>query len=325
MTSRIRSALLSSIAILALLVPTAGWAGAATVTGGNTFEACHAGLEGTCSTDAAADPTGAFSGSVSLTSPDSPSSRSTRYAMALARYTIGFDLDSPAREAVITATLDLDEASASWAQHVPEVFGGPQNESSGAKVLFQLLGQKAPSDCGCGFLVQGSPNVVAARAAEPGASESVSDTQVQVTMTARNPFGDNLLPAGRYEVLFRAYALADLYGAGDWGTLNAAVDGRISGATVTVPTVESVLTLSVDGTGSNRVLTAELTEIDSTPIEGSTISFYGEGELLGTAKTDEKGVATLPVEGKWRGGSRSFSAEFAGDDIYEPASAEASS
>lgn len=327
MTSRIRAVATSSIAILALLVPTAGWAGSgpATVSGGTTFESCSAGPDGTCSASATADQAGAFAGSVSLISPDSPLSRSTRQALALARYTITFDLDAPAREAQITATVQLDEASASWAQDVPEVFGGTNNESSKAQVLFQLLGQKAPSDCGCGFFVQGSPNVVAVRADDPGDSASISDTEVQVTMTASNPFGDNLLPAGRYEVLFRAYALADLYGAGDWGSLAASVDGRIVDASVSIPTVETALTLSVEGSGVNRTLTAVLTDVDAAPIAERTITFYGAGELLGTADTNADGVATLPVDGKFRGGSRSFTAEFAGDDIYEAATATANS
>jgi hypothetical protein len=145
-----------------------------------------------------------------------------------------------------------------------------------------------------------------------------------MTMTARNPFGDNILPAGHYEVLLRAYALAELFSPGDWGTLNAAMSGRIEDITVTTPSATPILSLSVAGNGSNRVLTATLTDADSTPIDGETISFYGGDELLGTSVT-EGGIATFNVLGRYRGGTHLFRAEFGGNDTYSAASSEASS
>jgi hypothetical protein len=154
-----------------------------------------------------------------------------------------------------------------------------------------------------------------------GAANSVSDTVVQLTMTARNPFGDNMLPPGHYELLLRGYALTELFGTGDWGTLNAAVSGRIQDVTVSIPAAPSSLTLSTTTSGANRVLTAVLTDADSAPIDGRTISFYSGSELLGTAVTDN-GVATLTVGGKFRGGNRTFSAVFAGDDSFSASTAE---
>lgn len=326
MTSRVRALAMSTALFLALATPALGASQEGVITDSSTYEACFAGSDGTCSASATAAPAGDFGAAAELDSVDSPLSRSTRYSMALARYTIGFDLDAPAEEIEITATLQVDEASASWTQAIPELFGGDSSDRSGAKVLFQMLGHEADG-CGCGWPGQSSGNVVVVEAAEPSASDSVSDETVEVAMTARNPYGDNLLPAGHYEVLLRGYALADLVGTGDWGTLSSSMSGRIQDVTVSVGSDEdgteaSNLTLSVSGTGVNRVLTAQLTDDDAAPIDGRTISFYGDGELLGTAVTED-GTATLPVDGKFRGGNRSFSAEFAGDDTYDPSSATA--
>lgn len=318
--------LASAILVLSLLVAGPGSAAptAGTITSSGTSDYCFASNDGTCSGGATADPTGAFSATAELDSPDSPFSRATRYSQALARYTIGFDLAEPTDEAVINVTLQLDEASASWSQDLPELFGGAQSPNSGAKVLFQLLGDEAPAGCGCGWPSQGSSNVVVTRVAAVGDATSISDSTVQLTMTARNPYGDGLLPAGHYEILMRGYALTELAGAGDWGTLTAAVTGRIQDISVSIPDSGSVLALSVTGTGSNRVLTAVLTDSGSTPLDGKTISFFGEGEFLGTATTAD-GIATLPVDGRFRGASRLFTAEFAGDETYGGSTAEARS
>jgi len=323
MNNRIPALLIGTTLLMSVLVAGPGSASTstATITGSNGTQSCFSGDTGTCSASASADPTGSFSASAELTSQDSPLSRSTRYSMGLARYTIGFDLPTPTREAVITVALQLDDASASWAQDVPEIFGGTQDAASGAKVLFQLLGDEAPDGCGCGWPSQGSSNAVVVEAAEVGEADSASDIPVQLTMTARNPYGDNLLPAGHYEILLRAYALADLVGTGDWGTVSAAMSGRIESATVSIPATASNLDLSVAGNGANRTLTAVLTDTSSVPIDGRTISFFGDGELLGTGVTQD-GMATFPLEGKFRGGSRLFRAEFAGDDAYGPASSE---
>lgn len=322
MTTRLRSLVIAPF-LLALLVgaPVSASTETGAVTGSTTFESCWPGSDGSCSANAVADPGGSFSAAAELSSPDSPLSRSSRYATALARYTIGFDLAAPTREAEISVSLRIDEARASWSHDTPEVFGGARSPSSGSQVLFQLLGDEAPSGCGCGWPGQGSGNLVVVEVKEPDRADLVFNSGYQVTMTARNPYGDNLLPAGHYEVLLRAYALTDLVGAGDWGTLGASMSGQIQEINVTIPSVPTNLELSVDGNGSNRVLTAVLTDVDSAALDGYSISFYGDGESLGTAITDE-GVATLPVQGRFRGGSHEFTAEFAGDDTYESAAAE---
>jgi hypothetical protein len=161
------------------------------------------------------------------------------------------------------------------------------------------------------------------RAAEAGATDSISDTAYELTMTARNAFGDNLLPAGHYEVLLRAYALADLVGPGDWGTLDAAMTGRVDAISVSTAPSPTNLTLSVTQERSARVLSAMLTDVGGVDIDGRTISFFADGQPIGTGVT-ENGVATLSVGGKLRGGSRLFTAEFAGDDSFAGATAQAS-
>ena len=323
LTPRLSAAALSASLLLSLLVGTGAAAtGGATITGADAVQSCFASIDGRCSASATADPDGSFSASAQLTSPVSPLTRAARYSMGLARYTIGFDLPAPTREVAINVTLQLDDASASWAQAIPNI-GGAQSPSSGAKVLFQLLGDEAPNGCGCGWPLQAATDVVVVRAGA-GEARSVSDSLVQMTMTARNPYGDNVLPAGHYEVLLRAYALAELFGPGDWGMLDAAMTGNIEEITVTTPSEIAILSLSVAGNGSNRVLTATLTDSDSTPLDGQTISFYGDGEFLGTSVT-QGGVATFNPVGRFRGGTHVFRAEFGGDDTYSAASAEATS
>lgn len=334
MSVRIHSLVLSCALILglAIVAPASADTGSPKIIGTNSSDNCFAGHGGTCSGSAVAQPDGAFSSETTLSAPDLPHSRATRYSQALALYRIGFDLAEPTPVAEITVDLQIDEANAEWSHDTPELFGGTTDDRSGSKVFFQLFGHASPKNCGCGWFGQGTGNVVAAEASEPGQQQTVTDESIELTMNATNPYGDNMLPAGHYELTLRGYARNDLVGSGDWGTLAASVQGRIQDITVTVPDGEedgpaaSNLTLSVSGVGVNRVLTAELTDTDSAPISGRTITFYGDGDVLGSAETDEAGVATLPVgAGKFRGGSRTFTAEFAGDDAYEASSAQARS
>ena len=79
----------------------------------------------------------------------------------------------------------------------------------------------------------------------------------------------------------------------------------------------STTVLSVTGKGSKRVLTATLTGTDSgSPIAGETIVFTANGTDIGTATTNEDGVATLSAPPGWRGGDITFVATFAGNDSY---------
>ena len=79
------------------------------------------------------------------------------------------------------------------------------------------------------------------------------------------------------------------------------------------------LSLAIDGKNSKRTLVARLTDRDSgAGIAGRTIEFFSDGASLGTATTNEDGVATTDA----RPGTRSFEARFSGDDYYVASSAQ---
>lgn len=67
---------------------------------------------------------------------------------------------------------------------------------------------------------------------------------------------------------------------------------------------------------SGSTLTAFLTDLDmSYPIAGRTVEFYADGEFLGSAATDEDGVATFETEPRYNKHS-TFEVRFVGDDYY---------
>lgn len=71
----------------------------------------------------------------------------------------------------------------------------------------------------------------------------------------------------------------------------------------------------------NRNKTDSLTAIladpdDSAGLEGRTVSFYADGELIGTATTDANGFATIEVPEEYRKSKNGFEARFEGDDYY---------
>lgn len=67
---------------------------------------------------------------------------------------------------------------------------------------------------------------------------------------------------------------------------------------------------------SGSTLTAFLTDLDmSYPIAGRTVEFFADGEFLGSAATDEDGVATFETEPRYNKHS-TFEVRFAGDDYY---------
>ncbi len=81
--------------------------------------------------------------------------------------------------------------------------------------------------------------------------------------------------------------------------------------------IPTVLSLSVTGKGSKRTISATLTEADSgSPLVGETIVFSGNDTQIGTATTDEDGVATIDAPPGWRGNEITFTATFAGNDSY---------
>lgn len=86
--------------------------------------------------------------------------------------------------------------------------------------------------------------------------------------------------------------------------------------------VASALSLRREGQGSKARLVATLTDAQTgAGISDATISFSSEGASLGSATTNGSGVATLPLQGKYRNGKNAYSANFAGNDDYLGSSA----
>jgi Tol biopolymer transport system component len=85
----------------------------------------------------------------------------------------------------------------------------------------------------------------------------------------------------------------------------------------------TAMSLEVEGRGVQRVFEARLWEADdpATGIPGRTIEFFADGTAIGTATTDEEGVATIQAPPRYRGGRHTFEAVFAGDDLYLSSSA----
>lgn len=110
---------------------------------------------------------------------------------------------------------------------------------------------------------------------------------------------------GTYQLTVRYAGDDDLVGSADTSTY-------------IVEKEDTDLELRVEGSGNKRALTAHLMDRDtpSAGIEGRTVHFYADGELIGSATTDGNGVATVNVPPRYRGGKRDFEARFTGDDHY---------
>lgn len=87
---------------------------------------------------------------------------------------------------------------------------------------------------------------------------------------------------------------------------------------------DTELDLVVEGRGPDTTMKARLADLDSPSdgIEGRTVDFYSDAELLGSDETDEDGVATLAVPPPHRGDNRTYEAVFGGDDFFRASSGE---
>ena len=325
MPTRLSSALVALILSL-VAVPAAQ----AESTGGGVdtaqpVENCYSQTTGSCTANTTAGEDGTFSTQVELTTPQSVPLVSGSYgsAMALAYYELGFDLSAPTEAAQISVDLSLSDASASWSREGTSLSSAAP--AGRATVLVQLFGADTPSGCYCGWSMQGAPDVKLAEVTAPGTTDGSPAQDLTLSYVAQHPDSGSLLPAGHYTVRLRIYSMADTRNEADWGTLTASLNGQIRN--INVETLDSAplpssLTLSVTGTGSNRVLTAILGDPASgAGIAHRTITFSAEGTTLGTAITDGSGTATLPVSGRFRGGSHEFIATFIGDDEYQGSAA----
>ncbi|HJR45394.1 MAG TPA: Ig-like domain-containing protein, partial [Actinomycetota bacterium] len=109
------------------------------------------------------------------------------------------------------------------------------------------------------------------------------------------------------------------------GALQSCTDIKAGCAPTTTEPAATTLSLTVEGNGANRRLTATLTETGSAaPVAGEEIAFFADGAPLGTAVTGADGVATFTPARQEAAGHRTYRAEFAGDEAYEPSAAEAS-
>jgi dienelactone hydrolase len=100
-------------------------------------------------------------------------------------------------------------------------------------------------------------------------------------------------------------------------------DIRFTGCRVISPQRETALSLTVEGQGTNRTLVSRLALVEDSAlgVAGRTIDFYGDGVAIGSATTDENGVATLILAPRYRGGKHIFEARFEGDGQYASAAA----
>jgi hypothetical protein len=84
------------------------------------------------------------------------------------------------------------------------------------------------------------------------------------------------------------------------------------------------LTLTVEGSGENRIVRARLSDLDTPPagIVGRTIKLYSDSELIGSSETDGDGVVTFALPPAHRGANRTYNVVFEGDDYYLGSSAQ---
>jgi hypothetical protein len=86
---------------------------------------------------------------------------------------------------------------------------------------------------------------------------------------------------------------------------------------VTIPEVlDTALTLVREGQGSSARLVATLTDENGAAVSAVSIDFLGDGTALGAATTDANGVASVPLEGRYRSAKHAFEAIFGGNDSY---------
>lgn len=89
-------------------------------------------------------------------------------------------------------------------------------------------------------------------------------------------------------------------------------------ATFEVTREDSEMSLSVAGNGSKRTLSVSLYDMDTpqTGVAGRVVTFYADGNEIGTAATDAEGRAKISVPSGYRGGAHTFRAVFSGDNYF---------
>jgi uncharacterized repeat protein (TIGR03803 family) len=145
-----------------------------------------------------------------------------------------------------------------------------------------------------------------------------------------------LTPAGELTSL---HSFMGLDGVGPYGGPLEANDGSFYGTTEggglshvgiayrftlgdVVEQQDTGLELTVEGRGKDMMLRARLTVLEAPAqgIEGRTIDFYSDGELIGSEVTNGDGIASVSVPSAHRGNNRTYEAVFAGDLLYRASS-----
>ena len=100
--------------------------------------------------------------------------------------------------------------------------------------------------------------------------------------------------------------------------LTVNVDSQTLTTNIKINTIPSLITVNPASgyKGGNIKLTAKLTDSENNPLINKTIQFSVMNNIIGTANTDENGIAELSYNITQAIGKYSISAEFIGDNIY---------
>ena len=169
---------------------------------------------------------------------------------------------------------------------------------------------------------------LAARLTEDGGSRVAGET-VSFRLTGEGGTREVTAPTGEDGVATASlpldvdpgsYLLSAAY-AGDGGRQGSSDDQPFE-----VGRDDSTTTLAVQGKGSNRTLTVTLTDADtaSRGLAAQSVMILADGQQIGTATTDDRGRATFSPAGSARS-AKTYEARFAGNELYEPSAATASS
>ena len=151
---------------------------------------------------------------------------------------------------------------------------------------------------------------------EPLAGETLT-----FTLTGEGSHRELTATTGADGIASLAPTLTERPGAHQLTVRFAGDDMRAGSADATVFVVEkedTALEMQAQGQGNKKTLTARLTDLDSPAdgIAGRTIQFYSGSELIGSAETNQDGVAALPIPPPYRGANRTYDAAFTGDDFF---------
>jgi hypothetical protein len=150
------------------------------------------------------------------------------------------------------------------------------------------------------------------------ANDEVSDSWAGVTESE----GRAAIPA-RLLLQPGDYQLSATY-EGEAGSLEPSATSQV----FEISKEDSLLDLKLQGKGKNKSLVATLTDADdaSFGIGDALITFWGDGEALGTATSDGSGRAVFDdLPPRYRGGKHDFTAVFEGNSFFQRSSGTASS